>query len=149
MWIGQMQRPIVNGPASGCRRKRNGKRRLEGLMAVSIRGATSHQHPVTRIMDKPGRATMGPWHRWDHSKRAKVPMAFMIWPGMSGSGSVTGMTMTITKAASRGIRKDRQRVGSKGFVAALGTAVHEHCALRIGTGIPRHSEANISPACDA
>jgi hypothetical protein len=40
-------------------------------------------------------------------------------------------------------------VDSKEFGAALGTAVHERCALRIGTGIPRHSEANISLASDA
>src|SRR4029079_16890641 len=79
----------------------------------------------------------------------RVRMASMTWLGMSGNGSVTGMTMTITKPARRGIRKDRRRADSKGFVAARGTAVQGHCAPRIGTGIHRRSEANIHPVSGA
>src|SRR6185295_15120614 len=89
------------------------------------------------------RATMGHWRRWDRLRRVRVLTASMTWLGMSGNGSVTGMTMTITKPARRGIRKDRRLADSKGFVAARGTAVQGHCAPRIGTGIHRRSEANI------
>src|SRR5262249_4301490 len=59
------------------------------------------------------------------------------------------MTMSITKPAHRGIQKDRGPAGSKGFVAAHGTAVNGRCALRIGTGIPRPSGANTHPVSGA
>ena len=114
-------------------------------MAASIPGATSHQRHDTRIMGSRDRATMGHWRRWDRSRRARVLMASMTWLGMSGNGSATGMTMTITKPARRGTRKDRRRADSKGFVAARGTAVQGHCAPRIGTGIRRRSGANTHP----
>ena len=56
--------------------------------------------PPTRLhanFGKKAGKTIWHWFRWECSKWAKVPMASMIWPAMLGNGSMTGMTMIITR----------------------------------------------------
>src|SRR5262245_23245589 len=98
-----MQLHTVNGPVSAYRRRRSGRRLRGERMADSIHGATSLHNAVTQITDKRGQTAMDHWRQWGRSKRVKAPMASMTWPGMSGNGSVTGMTMIFTRIVRRGI----------------------------------------------
>ena len=90
---------IANGPANACRRKRSGRRRREGRMTASILGATMLRRRSTRTLGNRTGAITGYWRRWDRLKQARVPMASMIWQGMSGNGSATGTTITIIRAS--------------------------------------------------
>ena len=129
MWIGGTRTPIANGPASASRQRRSGRRRRGGRMAGPIHGGMSLRRGFTRPRERGLEQPLGHYRRWEHLKKARVPMASMTWPGMSGSGSAIGMTRTITRARRR-IRQDRERAIPKWSVAAPGAAVRRTCAPR-------------------
>ena len=52
--------------------------------------------PLHANYGKRSGTTMRRWCRWGRWRPEKVPMGSMTWPGMSGNGSATGMTMTTT-----------------------------------------------------
>jgi len=63
----------------------------------------------------------------------------MIWPGMSGSGSATGMTLVITRTVLRRIRQGRLQASPKCCVAARGTAARSNYDPRSGISTDRHT----------
>ena len=146
MWIRRMHPYTANGSASGCRQRRSGRRRRGGQMAASIRGVTKLRRRFMRTLGN----RIGPitryWRRWARSKRARVPMASMTWPGMSGNGSVICTTITIIRSARRRIRQGRRRVGPGRSVAVLGTAILGRCALRIGASYRRRTRDSTGSA---
>lgn len=76
---------------SGCRQKRNGKRRLVVHMATSIPGGTTsipRRQITTSIMMRPC--------RWTLIRREPVTTVSITWPAMSSSGSPIGMIHSIT-----------------------------------------------------
>lgn len=85
-----------------------------GPMAASIRGVTKLRRRFMRTLGNRTGTITRYWRRWARSKRARVPMASMIWPGMSGNGSVICTTITIIRSVRRRIRQARRRAGLGG-----------------------------------
>ena len=133
MWIGRMRTRIATGPRCGCRPKQNGRKRHGGRMGGYIRGAMICPLRYGRTMRKRTGTSRRRWYRWEHWKMVRVPMASMIWPGMPGNGSATGMTTSITRTVRRRTRRDRNEVTSKCCGAARGTAGRSPSIPRIGT----------------
>src|SRR5580765_79625 len=79
------------------------------------------------------------WYRWDRLKRARVPTVSMIWQGMPGNGSATGITRSITRTVRRRTRRGRNKVTSKYCGAARGTAGRSPSILRIETMVHRRT----------
>jgi hypothetical protein len=93
-----------------------------GRMGECIRGKMICPLRYGRTMGKRNGTSTYRWCRWGQWKMARVPMASMIWPGMPGNGSATGMTGSITRRVRRRTRRDRNMVTTKCCGAARGTA---------------------------
>jgi hypothetical protein len=96
----------AGGPASGCRRKPNGKRRPAVQMGVATPGAMSGSRQTRTLIS-------GVRVRLAHIRAGRARMEFTTWRVTSRSGWPTGTTPRTMPALPNRTRKVRRAVASK------------------------------------